>query len=379
MNYLPPFLLWFLRLATLALVVVTLLPFLQVGWWFVRVWDFPRLQLSILMGAAILLAMLVVYFSRGPWLWEPWLLAGCLLLAGGWQLAHVLPFTRVWPKQLTEVKSGDSAQEKSQAKVTRIGVMNLKFDNPELAQAAKVILGMSLDHVLLVEYDQAWAERLSELKQTYPHKAGVEKGEGMGIMLFSREPIEEWEVRYVVSERRPSVWAKVALKQGGHARFVGVHPTPPGLKEDSGDDRRDSRERDAELLMIAKEIAQEPDANWLVAGDLNDVAWSHTTRLFMRVSGLKDPRVGRALLNSFNAQSYMFRYPLDHVFMSSQFNVANLRRHYIPGSDHFAIMADVLLVNKKGELPSADGEDHEDTGEIIEEGKQDAREHGVAN
>lgn len=375
MNNLSLILLWFLRIAVLALVLVTLLPLLPVGWWFVRIWDFPRLQLIVLMVVALLLAAVIIYLTRARWSPEPWLLAACLLLAVGWQAAHVLPFTRVWPKQVADMEAAWAADNERH---TQLGVANLKFDNLEPTDAVKVILEMSLDLVLLLEYDQAWASRLSELSEHYPYQAGVVKEEGMGIMLFSRQPIGEWSVRYVVSDRRPSVWATVPLKQGGHVRFVGVHPTPPGLKEDTGPGRRDSRERDAELLIIAKEIADVPDASWLVAGDLNDVAWSHTTRLFMRVSGLSDPRVGRALLNSYNAQTWTLRYPLDHVFMSPEFQVANLRRVYVPGSDHFAILTNVLLTDKQGQLTTADGEDHEDASEIIQEGKEDAKEHGVA-
>lgn len=369
MHYLSLILLWLLRLWTLALVITAILPLLPVGWWQVRVWDFPRLQLSALSGLALFLTLACWCFFI--WRAEAVILGGCLLLVGGWQLSHVLPFTFIWPKQLENVAAGEK-------QLTRLGVMNLKFDNPDADNAVNIIEAMELDLLLLVEIDQAWESRLAKLKEKYPYQAGVVKSEGMGIMLYAKEPLGESSVRYVVSELRPSVWVKVPLKQGGQVQFVGVHPTPPGLEEDSEKGRRDSRERDAELLIIAKEIAQAPNTHWLVAGDLNDVAWSDTTQLFKRISGLKDPRVGRMLLNSYNAQSWLLRYPLDHVFMSPSFKVSELHRKYIPGSDHYGIITHVYHEGDQTNAPQADGEDHQDASEMIREGQEDAREHGVA-
>ena len=76
---------------------------------------------------------------------------------------------------------------------------------------------------------------------------------------------------------------------------------------------------------MGKEIGEhERDVAVVVCGDLNDVAWSFTTQLFLRLS-LLDPRRGRGPYNSFNAQSRLFRFPLDHVFHSNEFKLIDLR------------------------------------------------------
>ena len=74
-------------------------------------------------------------------------------------------------------------------------------------------------------------------------------------------------------------------------------------------------------------------------GDLNDVAWSHTTRLFRRISGLLDPRVGRGSYPTFPVQFPFFRFPLDYVFHSEALRLVAIERLEQIGSDHFPMYA----------------------------------------
>jgi hypothetical protein len=118
----------------------------------------------------------------------------------------------------------------------------------------------------------------------------------------------------------------------------------------------------------------------VVCGDLNDVAWSDTTRTFLRVSGLLDPRVGRGLLNTYNAGNPLFRFPLDHVFHSSHFRLFRLLRLPKVGSDHFPVLIELNLEpDAPADQPPRTAEESEAraTEEIVErqasEGQGEAR------
>ena len=150
------------------------------------------------------------------------------------------------------------------------------------------------------------------------------------MMLFSRLPLGNPEVRYLVDGYVPSIRADVRLRSGAELAFHGIHPKPPfGSDVEKGD---------TELIRAGREIRRSalPD---VLAGDLNDVPWSRTTRIFHEIAGTLDPRVGRGLYPTFKTDAPLMSWPLDHIFATSEFTMVAFERLPDVGSDHYPILA----------------------------------------
>jgi endonuclease/exonuclease/phosphatase (EEP) superfamily protein YafD len=129
-------------------------------------------------------------------------------------------------------------------------------------------------------------------------------------------------------------------------------------------------------LLVAKEAAAVPGPA-VVAGDLNDVAWSSTTTLFQKVSGLLDPRIGRGLYATFNANWPLLKWPLDHLFASKEWTLGEFRRLKDIGSDHFPILVELCHRPQAAPVqkePPAKPSELQKAEEHIEEGRKAVRE-----
>lgn len=192
--------LWFIRLIMFAMVVVALLPLVPSGQWWVRVWDFPRLQLTALLVLPLLLLGMHAWLSRPRK--EHFALLAVILAIGSWHLWHILPFTSVWS---TEVPSAEIQPDKPQPTV-KVLTANVTYSNDHYAEILAMVEREDPDLLLLIEVDDALDEGLVPLDETYPYRVGEVREEGLGIVLWSRIPLLEQSVQHLVSERRPSVF-----------------------------------------------------------------------------------------------------------------------------------------------------------------------------
>lgn len=350
-------------------IVLTFAPHLNLGRWWVRILDFPKLQLACSASVLLVVGVAVVRSADGsPADTVAVVLLGLTMV---WNMAHVLPFTPLWHREVPDAAAQDNDG-------LRVMVANVHVENRCFEDAKKVIRVADPDVLLLIEIDERWAAELSDLREAFEHRIDVPRGRGLGMALWSRHKLCNTSVRTLVSERRASIFAEIHASHQPPVRFVGLHPTPPGLDDETGDSRRDSRIRDAELLLVGKEVAQRPDEPWIVAGDFNDVAWSHTTRLFKRTSGLKDPRVGRAMLNTYHAQYPLLRYPVDQVFVSPGMTLRDMSRARIAGSDHFAVVAGFSVQSDARLEATPSDVDHREAQKLVKEGRHDAAQMGDA-
>ena len=329
--------------------------------WWIRGADFPRLQILVL--GLIALVLLLVWDQ--PWDLRREIVFSALIAALAYQLKMVLPYTFIWKKQVKKVHKHQLNPDKQ----ISLLVSNVLTPNDKYHLLVEQIQKHQPDLVLTLETDLIWQKALAVIEKDYPYRVPVPLDNLYGMHLYSKLELKDTEVKFILSDEIPSIHTTVILRSGQPVQLYCLHPKPPSPTE-----AKDSTLRDAELLMVGDQI-KDLDESCIVMGDLNDVAWSRTTRLFQRISGLLDPRVGRRYINTFHADYPMFRWSLDHVFHSTDFALVHMERLLHVGSDHFPVYV-VLQTGRvfeqvQDKLEQTDA-DEQEAQEAIQEGIQKA-------
>ncbi|SDR70366.1 endonuclease/exonuclease/phosphatase family protein [Gramella sp. MAR_2010_147] len=336
---------------TILMCIPTIASLTRFDEWWIRGFDFPRIQISFLIICVITASILIYDFEE---LWQIFGV-GTLILSLLYQFKKIFPYTYISKKQVLKFKGSDPNASIS------ILVSNVLTSNKRSDKLISLVNERQPDILLTLETDKRWEEELSVLEKDYQHTIKIPKDNLYGMHLYSKLEFKDAKVRYLVQDDIPSIHGYVILRTGKKVRFHCLHPMPPSPTESET-----STNRDAELLMLGRDVDAEKDSI-LVFGDLNDVAWSRTTRLFQKLSGLMDPRIGRGFFNTFHSNYFLLRWPLDHVFHTKDFTLIEIARERNIGSDHFPMY---IKLNYE---PTAEAI-NEDTDEADEEEKEWAEE-----
>lgn len=358
------FLYYGMQVLAVLVTFVTVWGWLPLDHWWVRAADFPRIQILVL-GIVAWLGLLLFWSA---WQRGQWLLFIALSLTLVFQLRMVLPYTKLWKKEVQSAKR----QPNANAHQLKIMVSNVLTPNDNTQDLVNMVAQKQPDILITLESDQKWQDALYSIEADYPYTVKVPLDNLYGMHLYSKLELINPKVKYLMIDDIPSIHTQLRLQSGRVIWLYCLHPMPPSPTEADK-----STTRDAELLMVGRYIKQCAQTA-ILAGDLNDVAWSKTTRRFQRISGLLDPRIGRHFINTFHVKYPFLRWALDHLFHSACFTVINIERLPSIGSDHFPVLTTLQYEPEKTSqqqqnAPTLEVGDIKETEKKIAEGKKEGR------
>lgn len=332
------------------------IPLIKLDYWWIRIFDYPRFQ-KLIIHIMLIVAWWIFGENRNETLiWTGLLAVGVVYLS-----FQVAPYTFVGKKMIAKIPfEADRG--------IHLIVANVLQDNRNYHKVLKLIEKKNPDVVFLVETDQAWTDNLTPVQEKYPYSILVPQDNTYGLAFYSRLEIVRHDILHLIDDEVPSLEIDLRLNSGEIITIYAIHPTPPVPNENPT-----STDRDAEILLVGKK-SKENSKPSLVIGDLNDVAWSYTTSLFLKTSELADPRRGRGFYNTFHSKIPLFRWPLDHVFLSKYFGLSSIAVLPEIGSDHFPIeLKAALCPQETVDAEKADAEDEREAGEKIQKGHENQK------
>ena len=304
------------------LLFFTALSTLRISKWWVKMWDAGRLQLMIFLGALLMIGIFTFDFSKDVEIALVLLLVGAI----AYHLYTIYPFTSFHKKEIEQTDKQDST--------LRMLTCNVRMSNKQTDRLLALLNTQKPDVILLTETNQWWLDKIAVLEKQYPYTILQPQENTYGMALYSKFPLENSRVKFLVEKDIPSIHTNIKIKDE-KVQFIGLHPCPPAPWTNE-------ENKDIELIKAAASTNYNLYPT-VVTGDLNDVCWSQITQSFKAISGLKDPRVGRGFFNTYNANIPFFRYPVDHFFISDHFKLREIQKLPHVGSDHFPVLLEVNL------------------------------------
>ncbi len=174
---------WTSLVVGLAMVAGTLLSLSRSPHWFVRGWDFPRVQIALLAGGAgVVYAWCCAGGAPHDWAFLSAVLA-CVL----WQFSRIYPYTPLAPRRVQRSRLPRAERRRR----LRLLICNVQMENTAHERVLRLVGDTDPDVLLAVETDQRWVRALDPLEAAYPHVVRQPQDNWFGLVLFSRLPLLE--------------------------------------------------------------------------------------------------------------------------------------------------------------------------------------------
>ncbi len=228
----------------------------------------------------------------------------------------------------------------------RVATVNVLWSNRDQARVERFIEQSGADIVCLQEVGRPWARMIGRLRKTYSHAAPAQTGNG-DTMVLSRFPITGYRIGQ--PDPKGFLYVEAAIRVGDRTvKVLCVHPPYPLSRRLT----RWHRSHFKAYTHAAKSVK----GPIIVVGDFNLTPFSPRFRALLQDGRLA--LVGRGALwpMSWPAKTH-YRIgkiipgiPIDHILVNRHFAVRAARRGPYIGSDHYPVIADLVLNNTRKKL-----------------------------
>jgi endonuclease/exonuclease/phosphatase (EEP) superfamily protein YafD len=226
----------------------------------------------------------------------------------------------------------------------RVLLVNINTKNNNYSQVISLVRKEKPDVAVFLELDEFWANQLQSINDILPYAVGRANPYNMGIAVYSKRPLENPDIKFLGSSNNASVVGDLLINKQ-LISLVATHPLPP-IKP--------------ELLLSTKQqlnaissYLQELKQPRLIIGDLNTTMWSLSYKDFIKKTGLRNARQGFGIFPTWPTEakfsqikpplSWLLLIPIDHVLISPEIKVSNIRTGANVGSDHLPLIVDLFL------------------------------------
>ncbi len=211
---------------------------------------------------------------------------------------------------------------------------NVLSTNTDYASLSALLEREQPDVVMLQEVSPAWAVEVQRLANGWPHQVIEEREGNFGIALLSKYPLAATAVIASAPLEFPTIVATLDVS-GRRVQLVGTHPMIPLGP-------RNYAARNTQLATVG-DLLRRGDGARVLVGDLNTGMWDLNYRTLEARTGLRNVRRGFGVLPTWPTFLPFAMIPIDHVLVSSDIGVVDVRKGPRIGSDHLPLVVTLTL------------------------------------
>ncbi len=216
----------------------------------------------------------------------------------------------------------------------KVMTANVYTRNDRYEEFQKVVRTILPNILVVTEIDDKWVESLDTLKDILPHRYLQPTNDNFGIGILSTWPMRDSAVTNLGGKGTQSMVSTIEPDKLP-VHVIASHPVPPRAR--NGFDFRN------EQLDVLAKYVQKSKRPIIVCGDLNVSNFSPFFAKLLSATRLRDTRKGFGLSPTWPAHVPLLLVPIDHCLASSDFLSKLAYSVAIPGSDHKALVVELLV------------------------------------